>query len=401
MRTRGFTLIELLVAIALASIIFSAATVVVVGVLQNRRLNLSRLEVKTSSAIAASLMEFDGANAGYRFASPAFSVRVLQNVVGTEAELAPATATANCGGQTSWGIMGGTDVVEFRSSLEVLDGGAVPFVPGVATDVTCTVAGMCDVALGKGIYSNPFSSRIAGDGANEVILFADEINACAAIVSSDGVNPDGVNPDGGTRAQMQAQLVKQDLQTTAGSTVYPNCPSKGMTVMRLGWRRRYMVCAPPSSEPAERPALYRQTIDARGNGVFERVQDGIEDLQVAVRVDNRDALVSGRGCVGVGQGAYCWCDDSASPCVGYTSDATASGALDSRGASPAQKTAYLLRGVKIGVTAISFRAAYELSNATQVRPALYDHPAGTAQSANLRSGTQVTVSLQNLVMVTP
>lgn len=384
-------MIELLVAIALASIIFSAATVVVVGVLQSRRLNVSRLEVKTSSAIAASLLEFDGANAGYRFASPAFSVRVLQNVVGTEAELAPATATANCGGQTNWGIMAGTDVVEFRSSPGTLDGGAVPFVPGIATSVMCTGAGLCDVTLGNGAFSNPFSSSTSGDGANEVILFADESNACAAIVGSGGVS----------RAQMQAQLVKQDLQTNAGRTVYPNCPTTGMTVMRLGSRRRYMVCVPPSSEPTERPALYRQTIDARNNSVFERVQDGIEDLQVAVRVDNRDGLVSGRGCVGSGPGAYCWCDDSPSPCSGYTSDATASGALDSRSASPAQKTAYLLRGVKIGVTGVSFRAAYDRSNATQVRPALYDHPVGTAQSANLRSGTQVTVSLQNLVMVTP
>lgn len=384
-------MLELVVTVALASIIFSAATSVVVGILQNRRLNLSRLEVKTSSSVAVSLLEFDGANAGYRFASPAFSVRVLQNVTGTEAELSPATATANCGGQNNWGIMPGTDVVEFRSSTETLDGGAVPFVPGVATSVTCTGAGMCDVTLGNGTYSNPFSSSIAGDGANEVMLFADETNACAAIVSSDGVS----------RARLRAQLVKQDLQTTADSTVYPNCPRRGMTVMRLGWRRRYMVCAPPVSESVERPALYRQTIDASNNSVFERVQDGIEDLQVAVRIDNRDALVSGGGCVGAGPGAYCWCHESASACSGYTSDATASGALDSRGASPAQKTAYLLRGIKIGVTAISFRAAYDRLNATEVRPALYDHPAGTALSANLRSGTQVTVSLQNLVMVTP
>lgn len=388
---RGLTLIELMLAMAMTTILLAAASALVLSIMQGRKLNTARLEVKTTSTVAAGQIQYDAANAGFRFASPAFAVRVLQNIAGTEAEIG--SLATNCGGMTGWTLQPGTDVLELRRGLDVLPDGGVAVVPGVLTGVSCTSAGVCDLTVGNGAFPNPFVTTAGPDGASNIILFVNSMDSCAAVVSGAGVSS----------PQFQVQLVKQDLVTNAGNTEYPHCPIAGMSVMRLGLRQRYLVCAPPVGDATERPRLYRQTLNGANAAVsMDRVQDGVEDLQVSVRLDNTDGVVSGTGCVGAGPGAFCWCNTGSGTCTGYEPDPTASGTLDWATGSAATKSAYLLRGLRVAITGISTRAAVDSpAFADLTAPTLYDHDAGTTQSANLRNSTQVAMALQNLVMVSP
>ena len=93
---RGVTLIELMVSVAIISVILTAVTSVVVSISRQRRDTSSMVDVRTNGRLALSMMQFDAANAGFRFGAPPFAVRVLQNITGAEPELVSAN---NCGGQ--------------------------------------------------------------------------------------------------------------------------------------------------------------------------------------------------------------------------------------------------------------------------------------------------------------
>jgi prepilin-type N-terminal cleavage/methylation domain-containing protein len=381
---RGVTLIELMVSVAVASVVILAATQAVMVVTQAKRTNQRRLEVNEQASGALSLIGFDAQNAGYRFASPAFSVRVLDNVVAGGDELGTITATGGCGG-TDWGIAPGSDTVEFRYGFEQL-------VPGNNSPVTCT-GGTCDVVLGGGAASNPFSA-MTPSGAGDLVLLSNATAACLGRVTANV-----------TGTAMQMQLLNLDLSNaTVGA--FPGCAAGTFSVMRLGRRVRYLVCQPPASQPLERPGLYRQEVDGSGDfGAPQLVQEGIEDLQVALRYDGTGAtpiLTDATKCDGV----TCVCNhllDTAGQCAWVVPSLAA---LDSSAAAPlAQRAPFLLRGLEVGVTAISTRG--QVARGTNaaleqfVRPALLNHAAGTALSGDLRSIRRATLSLPNISVVTP
>jgi prepilin-type N-terminal cleavage/methylation domain-containing protein len=376
---RGLTLIELLVTIAVASVVILAATQVVMVVTQAKRTNERRLEVFEAAGTALSLIEFDAQNAGYRFASPVFSVRVINDVQGNEPELAPVTGVSGCG-NTGWGIARGSDTIEFRYGVEDL-------VPGADSPMTCS-GGTCTVTLGGGGARNPFHEP-GPDGANALVLLVNGNASCLGRVGPAGVNS----------STMTMQLLGLDLtNVTDVASSFPGCETGDFTVMRAARRVRYMVCQPPAGSTTERPGLYRQVaIEPGGFGVPEVVQEGIEDLQIALRFDNQDGALSALlGCTN----RMCTCNRSAGDCGALNLNPAK--VDNSTGAQPEEKLLFRLRGIDVAVTAVSTRnLGQNVAFEQFVRPALFDRPAGTTKTADLRRTRETSVSLVNLVMVNP
>lgn len=390
---RGVTLIELMVSVAIISVILTAVTSVVVSISRQRRETSNMVDVRTNGRLALSMMQFDAANAGFRFGAPPFAVRVLQNVTGAEPELASAN---NCGGQPGWTVLPGTDVIEFRDGLvSTLAPGKVP------TGWAGCASGVCGAMnINFQAYPNPF--EFVGDGNNRVVFFSNATASCAGRLL------------GPLMSAPNVQLLRQDLRTNAPGGTYVSagtgaCPVGDMAVTALGQATRYLVCQPPVNSPLLRPGLFRQTFDGTmAQSAYVQVQEAVEDLQVVTILDNRSGDVSGTGCTGSGLTRTCACGLTAGNCTGYVPDPTASGVLNSAGAV-AERTAFSQRAYRVAVTTISPRARGYADQMTLVRPALFDHPAGaidTSPTSSMSSGNQrvVVESMiipQNIVMVTP
>jgi len=387
------TLIELMVSVAIISVILTAVTSVVVSVSRQRRESSSQIDVRTNGRLALSMMQFDGANAGYRFGAPPFAVRVLQNVTGAEPELSDA---APCGGLTGWTVMPGTDVIEFREGL----GGT--FSPGKLVNPAACGGACSDLNINSKSAPNPFPAL--GDGLNRVLFFSNAAASCAGRLQ--------VAMDG---AAHQVQLLKQDLRNNAAATTYVTspvpgaCPVADMAVVALGQATRYLVCQPPPLNPLLRPGLFRQTYNGTmTQTAYVRVQDSVEDLQVVTIVNKETGDVSGTGCTGTLLSRSCACDLTAANCTNFVRDPTATGVLNSAG-SAAERTAFAQRAYRVAVTTISSRARGFGDQMTLVRPALFDHPVGaidisptsSTSSGNQRVVVESMIIPQNIVMVTP
>jgi Tfp pilus assembly protein PilW len=392
------TLIELMVSLAIVSVLITTATALVTTLSQLKRDGERVVEVRGNSSTAMSLIQFDALNAGYRFASPPFVTRIIPNVSGSEAELSAfstaISATAGCG---PGGVAAGTDVIEFREGIA--SGEPAPISSGSCTGATCT-------ATISGV------TRPGIDPAtNDIVLMSDgqTANVCMGKVTLVA---------GPTYT---VQLLAQDF-SNASATTYVGCMATvngGATgrLMRLGRRVRYMICAPPSTQPDLRPGLYQQV--SVNNGVLSApalVQEGVEDLQASWFVgDPLGEITAGGVCAGSGAGRVCQCDSIAgSPCSPFVSAPTATGTLDSAAAAAfTSRGAYQIRGIGIGLTSISTRSRSPRSwaagttntNRTAldqfVRPALFDHAVGTTMSGDFRSTVSTSVVLQNAVMVKP
>jgi hypothetical protein len=125
-------------------------------------------------------------------------------------------------------------------------------------------------------------------------------------------------------------------------------------------------------------------------------------------------MVAGPTCTGGGAAARCTCDITiGGDCGNYEPDPTAgSGVLNGASTAVAERSAMLLRAVRVAVTTVSTRArGYGAEFAALTRPASYDHPAGApgtlADQAvvgadnNQRAIVEATFLPQNIVMVVP
>jgi prepilin-type N-terminal cleavage/methylation domain-containing protein len=394
---RGVTLIELMVSVAIISVILTAVTSVVVSVSRQRRDTSNQVDVRTNGRLALSMMQFDAANAGFRFGAPPFAVRVLQNVTGSEAELInpPSASAIPCGGLAGWTVMPGTDVIEFREGL----GGTLS--PGKApTGLAGCATGLCaNVSVNFGSAPNPFPNLT--DGLNNIVFFSNATASCAGRLQG------AIGAAGGP----PVQLLKQDLRRNATNTTYVTtgpgaCPVADMSVTALARATRYLVCTPPANSPLLRPGLFRQTFNGTmAQTEYVQVQQAVEDLQVVTILNNRGGAIS--GCVA---GQTCACNLMAGDCGGFDPDPTASGTLNNNDTAPvAQRSAFLQRAYRVAVTTISPRARGFSDQMTFVRPALFDHAVGTidlsptssTSSANQRYTVESMIIPQNIVMVTP
>jgi prepilin-type N-terminal cleavage/methylation domain-containing protein len=385
---RGMTLIELMMTVAMASVLATTVTAVVAAISRSKRDGERTLEVRTNAVSALSAMQFDAANAGYRFSSAPFAAYVMSNVVGNEAGLAGITTTANCG-QSSWGVAPGSDVVEFREGIST--GEPADVLSGSCVSGSCT-----GVQLSVG--------RVGIDPAvGDIVLLGDGISGCMGKVTL------------ATSPSFNVQLLKQDLTNATGAE-YPNClasvsPTQRWRMMRLGRRVRYLVCAPPATDLTSKPALYRQESDSSGTfpGAspwgMTLVQEQVEDLQAAWRVSDPATEFTGGTCSGASGSRVCECNGWGGTCVGFVPYPTISGVLDVTAAAPlANRSAYLIRGLTVGITSINSRPrrADGTGGAMQmfVRPNLFDHAQGGVKSGDFRSTVTSSVSFQNVVMVT-
>ncbi len=379
---RGMTLIELMISVAILSVILSAVASVVISVTRQRRENSNQVDVSTNARVALSLMKFDAMNAGFRFGAAPFAVRVLQNVTGGEPEL----ADANCAGLAGWTVMPETDVIEFREGAD-----------GQAPGKISAPAGTFTINFNGGAYPNPFA--LPTNGLNTFLIFSSPATACAGRLTTDVQT--------GT-----VSMFRQSLRQGAGGTSYPStgpgmCPSGEMTITALGQVTRYMVCRPPAIQRLARPALFRQTYNGQmAMTDYVRVQDGVEDLQVATLITNALGMVSGASCSGAGPGATCWCGVTpGGDCAGFVPDATATGTLDGTSANAANRTAFLPRAFRIAVTTISLQQrGFSGDQAMLRRPASFDHiqgPVDPATGGNQRTVMEMTVIPQNIVTVSP
>lgn len=389
---RGMTLLEMMITLVVASVVIIAATQAVIVVTQARRTNERRIEVLDNANTALTIIEFDATNAGYRFASPVFSTRVLDNVTGAEPELkvggANITATANCG-DPAWGIAVGSDTLELRY-------GWTDRVPAFESNVNCA-GGHCDLRLGRagGAEPNPFSDPGDFASADHVMLVtnADGTLACAGKINA--TDPFGT--------YLGMSMLDLDLESSADTSKFPACSGSTdkVTIMRLARRVRYLVCAPPATLPDMRPRLYRQTaVEAGPWGGLELVQEGVEDLQVAPRFNNALGTLSGGTPCNT---TMCVCNEATS-CTGYD---PAVSVINAASGTPEETAPFKLMGYDVGVTGISLRT---LAGRGQVqaleqywRPALFNHPADATpvKTADPRRSRQKSVDLTNLTMVHP
>lgn len=404
---RGLTIIELLVSLAVVSIVLAAVMTVVVAITRQRRDGGNQLDVRLNGRVALAQMQFDGSNAGFRFGTPPLAVRVLQNVAGTEPELVD--ANTDCGGQAGWTVQPETDVIEFRQGADGRTPGKVT--SGAGCGATCSVV------LNNTAFWNPLGASTEGEG--QILFFSNGITGCVGRLVTQ------------ISSSNNLKMLKANLRTDAVATNYPTtgpgaCPNNGMTVTLLDAVTRYVVCRPPNaSNPNQRPMLVRQVLVAGPAGgpnlvprpppagQWERVQDGVEDLQVATMLDNQSALVSGGGCTGTGAGARCWCNAAVgADCNGYNADPTAgAGALNGAvGAPAAERSATLARAFRVAVTTVALRASGYGEKRDFVRPASLDHvvggldlstPYGRALAASQRVVAETTLVPQNIVMVIP
>ncbi|MCA2977422.1 MAG: prepilin-type N-terminal cleavage/methylation domain-containing protein [Myxococcaceae bacterium] len=400
-RRRGLTLIELMVSLAVTAIILAAVMSIVVTITRQRRVSSNIVDTRVNGRVALSMMQFDAVNAGYRFGTPALAAWVTQNV--TTANIT-ALGLDNCGmaAGSGWQVVPGTDVIEFRE-------GAAGRVPGtvLAGMVGCSSPGACVVPLSS-TGGNPFNST--AEGNDSVVIFSNGTTGCAGRLTT-SVGDSGNRPT--------VALLAPSLRQNATTSTYPGtgvnaCPSQFMSVTALASVTRYFVCRPTATTPTLRPALFRQRLGGTLAVLTptERVQDGVEDVQVAPVLANFMAgasPVGGSGCTGTGAASRCVCN--LTPTTGCTGYDPIPDVLDPNG-SAEQRSPMLLRALRVAVTTITTRPRGTAAEGPPaVRPASFDHAAGAvghiADQAivgaenNTRAVVEATFLLQNTTLVTP
>lgn len=395
---RGFTLLELLIVVVVFSIVVTATVSILTVILGQRRTLEQTMSVYDSVGISTSLLEFDAANAGWRFPAAAFAVRVVNNVTTSTAIYADGlgtsttqiTTSGNCA-FSNWGLVPGSDVLELADGYTAEAPGVVQFVDTATPSIVL-----------KG-STNPLTS-VTGSA---VLMFSDTAgNACLGTTSTNAVVGASVPftylaPD---------YTVETSPATRYVSKAGVRCPTVNMNVYRLGKRTRFMLCKDLTGTTVN-PALFRQVSDGAGSFAasgFQQIQTSIVDLQVGPRVFENGTTLLGPGstCTPIGGGSqFCYCNVSGA-CTGNDGNSQAV-TFDSTSATVTNAASHLqwVRGLMVGLTAASPKLAATGQNAAlpqYLRPALLDHPAATGTGTGYAYvSTKHSIALKNIVLVTP
>lgn len=378
----GFTLLELLVSSAMASVIVAAAVSVFVTLAAQQRTAERLVEAQSSTFVAVAAMQMDVGNAGYRLPLPAFAVRHLEVDSATSLPSVGSTTitpSGNCG-TLAGGLVEGTDVLELAEGYALMG-------PGRAE--AAAVTGGASVSFTLGGIGEPFSHTEATGGAaapavNSILVFANATGA-SCLVRVATLDTPGLTSGTGT-------LVDRDYQALSSSAFYPGCPAAGMQVYRLGARYRYMVCKPTATAAPREYTLYRQVAGLTGFWQApDRLQEGVEDLQVSLAYANLDGGIEAAGtastCVtGPSGTSFCYCDDKVSgACTLGTSDVEP-GLTAITGTSLVS----LVRGIRIQLTGMGQRTAVAPGATNEVyrRPDSFDHAGMVASAADNYSRVQ-------------
>jgi prepilin-type N-terminal cleavage/methylation domain-containing protein len=389
---RGLTLIELMTAAAISVVAVTVAASVFTALARTRRDAMRLVEIQAAGAISSSELQAQLVNAGYRFPAPAFAVNV-RNAVTSLPPGSPAggtgsviDATTGCG---TGGLAAGTDSVEIVTGRPDIFPGKV-----AAVDSFPPASPTTD----HNIVLETFMPFLTNENGVGVVLFADMTGeSCIGRVYS--------GPQGSSPPNINVTMIDRDWNdVTSASTIYPNCPKVGMSVYRFWQRKRYFICAEPNQPDGgggTSSSLFRQDSLADPVGFSyltppNKIQDGLEDLQVSPRVFARAPVMVGPDCtpaVGGGEG-FCFCDFSPnSACKLATGDINA---------PKVTKAAWVswVSGLRVSVGAIGTRPM-----ATDIpdggKPQIMDHVV-TGTSDGLRRVTMdVSLGLPNIVQVLP
>jgi prepilin-type N-terminal cleavage/methylation domain-containing protein len=395
---RGFTLLELLVVVGISAITIATAIAVFAAMLNQKRTAERTMEVYTTLAMAQGVMEFDIGNAGWRFPAPASAVRVINGVdTATSVSVdglggtSVMTTATNCAGNSSFGLVPGSDILELAQGSEADATGVLQ---------SWDTAGF----ILKG-GTAPLTAATIPGGDLPVVLFASPQGdvMMAKVVSGNSYNA-------GTRILFT--LLRSNF--TSGNNYGGTVPQQGWSVYRLGRRTRYFLCRDLTTGSTARPMLFRQQSGddgdfSTGTPVFQQVQTGVADLQLGLRVADPSTshIVGGTDCMAAGIGQYCYCN-VAGPCTGTD--------VEGNNPNPFFQSGYLavtskdsadqwVRGLVLGLTGVSTRTVANQGTQTlalYLRPALLDHPAATgAGDGNLYLTQLRVLGLRNLTQVIP
>jgi prepilin-type N-terminal cleavage/methylation domain-containing protein len=388
---RGLTLIELMTAAAISVVAVTVAASVFTALARTRRDAMRLVEIQAAGAVASSELQAQLVNAGYRFPAPAFAVNVRNAVTslppgGTAGVVID--ATTGCG---TGGLAPGTDSVEIVTGRTDIFPGKV-----AAIDSFPPASPTTD----HNIVLESFMPFLTTENGVGVVLFADASGeSCLGRVYS--------GPAGSSPPNINVTMIDRDWNDVTAASgpagTYPNCPKIGMTVYRFAQRQRYFICAEPNQPDGgggTSSSLFRQDSQADPAGFTyntppNKIQDGLEDLQVSTRVFARSPTMVGQDCtpaVGGGEG-FCFCDFSPNSACKLAADMNA---------PKVTKGAYVswVSGLRVSVGAIGTRPM-----ATDIpdggKPQIMDHAVTGASDGLRRVTMDVSLGLPNIVQVLP
>lgn len=404
LRSSGFTLVELLITGAISSLIVTAAVSVFIATTTKQRHSELVIEATNAAALGSSVMEFELSSVGYRWPSAAYGFRHVNNVTSSVSLSSVGSTlistTGNCDG-TGVGLVPGSDVVEVAQGYEFMSPGKVLSITnGVGTTTPTVVLSS----------SLPFTSlETTGSGVGSVLLFVGE-NGASCVGRVETIS--GVSTDGGADAPttMQMRLLDRTYANAANAAYAPNCPSTGgttpMRVFRLGSRTRFMVCGSTGAGASPNASgLYRQSAGINGKWTAPvRVQDGIEDLQVAPRYLNTGGVMAATGtgtnCItlGTASSSLCTCNDSTpATCKLPAGQEEPTLAAVNTNRTLTMSMIALVRGASIELSAVSNRPRGRTPDS--LRAASFDHTVSTTPDDFDRRRQRFGVTFDNLGLI--
>jgi prepilin-type N-terminal cleavage/methylation domain-containing protein len=292
-KTRGVTLIELIIGAAIAAIILTASSFIMVSMTKMRREARTRMERLSEVFSGLTVMERNFLNAGFHYPSARFAFSVANNV--TTGAIGGYNVADPCTSGTC--IVPGTDVVEVAQgtdspffTVDSINAGTPPVVVGQFLGGPLPAANTTEQRLifvlptlpGVGGAPQSCIAKLASGGLS---IAAPTISAAATMLDIDG----------------------STLSGTYLSNYGQECPRVGMLVGALDQRFRYMSMVTAAGDYG----LYRQILGPTGTQVsFIELVGGVDNFQVVPLVRNPGTLCTG---------AFCECHTPAGTCsLDYT-----------------------------------------------------------------------------------
>jgi hypothetical protein len=424
---RGMTLLEILTSAAIAAVTMVVAANIFVTMAKLRRDGERLLEVQAAGVSGAKQMEWDLVNAGDHFPAPSFASHIynapqrLGPGVGGNNWIDTSQGCGNKGGRLALG----SDAIE-------LVWGDRNFVAGKVTSV--------DLLAPTGSTYNPQQDHVvvmqstvpfnstANPGA--VVLFTDlSGEACIGQVLA--------GPQGTIPPNIMVRMLDRDFEPVADKNAYyPNCPRNGMSIFRMGGRKRYYVCSEtPPPPPDGGVSTPQNTLYVQSSGpelasfVYDEgkypieceqqvVQTGIDAVQIAPIVRVKDPMLAAAWpsatttsggttttnseCTATatkdgGTSVLCNCNDSQQSVCNFDNDPD-TGIYSTTPRLTANSYTSWVTGVNITIAAVGERPLYATDGGG--RPPLKDMPGGTPDG-HQRVMLDSTLGFVNFVQVRP
>jgi len=353
----GFTLVELMISGAVALIAVIAATATLTTQLKAQGDSTTKNAISIQIALAQVILERQLSNATMGFSDPRYGFRLRNNVAASLPNGDGTSILTAAPGDTTAGVLVGTDVIEAAwAEPTTRRAGTVNACPGASCTLG-TGTGLVQLATTEPLTiaeATILSSVFSESGP--LLLFTNQAGtSCLGRATS-------VTP--GVSTAMTFNYYDADLNSITPSATI-NCPAAGMSVFGADVRRRYMIYQDAGGTTQ---GIYTQDMKTTSLAydVPKLLVAGIEDMQVMPSIQNAD-------------GTFSSCNDGSTP--------TDAGTTCSLSAT----NDYLVRSALVTLTG---NGTKPLALAGMVRPAVYDHAAGTV-SGFYRTTLELSLFLPN------